>query len=167
MFQICFFFFACSKCVSPHHQAPSRSFSEGLSLSFKIWNCRYIVKNKNQGRDLLGKLAQERNSKTVPMGMEMSVGDLLTTHKLKNTDATSHLHIDQRNIRSAAKIRWQCSSGVGDILTTQAQKFKTCFFCALNNGVNLTSANVSKSRCVICFNTLLPLIWRATPTNAY
>ncbi len=29
------------------------------------------------------------------MSMEISAGDLLTMHKLKNTDATSHLHIDQ------------------------------------------------------------------------
>ncbi len=36
------------------------------------------------------------------MGMEISAGDLLPTHKLKKMqeDATSHLHIDQRNIRS-------------------------------------------------------------------
>ncbi len=51
-----------------------------------------------------GKLAQEHNSKTAPMGMEISAGDLLTTHKLKNTDAISHLHINQRNIPSAAQI---------------------------------------------------------------
>ncbi len=51
-----------------------------------------------------GKLAQERNSKTAPMGVDISVGDLLTTRKLKNTDATSNLHIDQRNIPSAAQI---------------------------------------------------------------
>ncbi len=31
-----------------------------------------------------GKLARERNSKTAPMGVEMSAGDLLTTRKLKN-----------------------------------------------------------------------------------
>ncbi len=31
-----------------------------------------------------------------------SVGDLLTMRKLKNTDATSHLHIDQRNTPSRA-----------------------------------------------------------------
>ncbi len=36
------------------------------------------------------------------MGGEISAGDLLTMHKLKNTDATSH--IDQRNIPSAAQI---------------------------------------------------------------
>ncbi len=38
------------------------------------------------------------------MSVEMSAGDLLTTHKLKNADATSHLHIDQRNIPSVAQI---------------------------------------------------------------
>ncbi len=38
------------------------------------------------------------------MGGEISAGDLLTKHKLKNTDATSHLHIDWRNIPSAAQI---------------------------------------------------------------
>ncbi len=31
-------------------------------------------------------------------GVEIFVGDLQTTLKLKNTDTTSHLHIDQRNI---------------------------------------------------------------------
>ncbi len=51
-----------------------------------------------------GKLAREPNSKTVPMGGEISAGDLLTMHKLKNTDATSHLHIDQCNIPSAGQI---------------------------------------------------------------
>ncbi len=35
---------------------------------------------------------------------DIFVGDLLTMCKLKNTDATSHLHIDQRNIPSAAQI---------------------------------------------------------------
>ncbi len=33
---------------------------------------------------------QEPNSKTAPMAVENSVGDLQTTRKLKNTDATSH-----------------------------------------------------------------------------
>ncbi len=73
-----------------------------------------------------GKLAQERNSKTAPMCMEMSAADLLTPHKWKNTDTTSHLHIDQRNIPSAAQIslvankRSLSSSGVSDLLTTLA-----------------------------------------------
>lgn len=51
-----------------------------------------------------GKLARELNSKTAPMGVEISAGDLLTMHKLNNTDATSHLHIDQRNIPITAQI---------------------------------------------------------------
>ncbi len=38
------------------------------------------------------------------MGVNISAGDLLTMCKLKNTDATSHLHIDQRNLPSAAQI---------------------------------------------------------------
>ncbi len=50
---------------------------------------------------LNGKLAQERNSKTVQMGVEISAGDLLTTHKLKNT---ANLHFDQCNIPSAVQI---------------------------------------------------------------
>ncbi len=68
-----------------------------------------------------GKLARERNSKN------NSVGDLLTMRKLKNTDAISHLHIDQRNMPSAAQIiivaneQSRCSSGVGDLLMTQVQ----------------------------------------------
>ncbi len=33
-----------------------------------------------------GKLALERNSKTAPMSVEISAGDLLTMSKLKNTD---------------------------------------------------------------------------------
>ncbi len=45
---------------------------------------------------------QECNSKTAPMGGDI-LGDVLT-RKLKNTDATSHLHNDQRNILSAAQI---------------------------------------------------------------
>ncbi len=51
-----------------------------------------------------GKLARDHNFKTAPMGRDISAGDLITMHKLKNTDATSHLHIDQRNITSAAKM---------------------------------------------------------------
>ncbi len=51
-----------------------------------------------------GKLAWERDSKTALMGVEISTGDLLTTCELKDTDATSHLHIDQRNIPSVAQI---------------------------------------------------------------
>ncbi len=35
------------------------------------------------------------------MGGDISAGDLQTTRKLKNTDATSHLHIDP----SATQIR--------------------------------------------------------------
>ncbi len=50
------------------------------------------------------KLAWERNYKTAPMEGDIFVGDLLTMCKLKNTDATSNLHIDQRNIPSAAQI---------------------------------------------------------------
>ncbi len=38
------------------------------------------------------------------MGGKISAGDLLTMRKLKNTDATSHLHIDQCNIPSVAQI---------------------------------------------------------------
>ncbi len=38
------------------------------------------------------------------MGGEISAGDVLTMRKLKNTDATPHLHIDQHNIPSAAQI---------------------------------------------------------------
>ncbi len=38
------------------------------------------------------------------MGVDISAGDILTMCKLKNTDATSHLHIDQRNLPSAAQI---------------------------------------------------------------
>ncbi len=49
-----------------------------------------------------GKLAREPNSKTAPMGVEISAGDLLTMRKLKN--ATSHLHVDQCNIPSTAQI---------------------------------------------------------------
>lgn len=38
------------------------------------------------------------------MGLEISMGDLLTTHKLRNTNATSFLHIEQCNIPSAAQM---------------------------------------------------------------
>ncbi len=38
----------------------------------------------------MGKLAREHSSKTAPMSVEISAGDLLTTHKLKHTDATSN-----------------------------------------------------------------------------
>ncbi len=51
-----------------------------------------------------GKLAQERNSNKAEMGVDISVRDLLTMRKLKNTDVTSRLHIGQRNKASAAQI---------------------------------------------------------------
>ncbi len=47
---------------------------------------------------------RERNSKTAQTGVQISASDLLTTLKLKNTDVTSHLHIDQHNIPSAVQI---------------------------------------------------------------
>ncbi len=43
----------------------------------------------------------ESNSRTAPMGVEIYAGDLLSTNKLKNTDATSNLHNDQRNIEQS------------------------------------------------------------------
>ncbi len=43
------------------------------------------------------KLPREHNSEREPMGVEISAGDLLTTHKLKNTDATSHLQYISTN----------------------------------------------------------------------
>ncbi len=116
-----------------------------------------------------GKLAQERNSKTAPMCMEMSAADLLTTRKWKNTDTTSHLHINQRNIPSTAQISLVAnkqslsSSGASDLLTTLALNSLRRDFWGVNNGANtsnLTTAHVSKSCCVINFNTLLPYILR-------
>jgi len=43
--------------------------------------------SKYIGPDLQGKIVWERNSKKMQMGVESSACDLLTTHKLKNTDA--------------------------------------------------------------------------------
>ncbi len=73
------------------------------------------------------KLEQMRNSKTAQMDVGISAGELLTSRKLKNTDATSHLHIDQRNIPKAVQIsivankQSRCLSGAGDLLKTQVQ----------------------------------------------
>ncbi len=64
-----------------------------------------LVHNKLRASFKQGKLAREYNSKTAPMGGEISAGNLLTMRKLKNTYATSHLHIDQRNIPSTAQNR--------------------------------------------------------------
>ncbi len=78
------------------------------------------------------KLARDRNSKTAPMVVEISEGDLLTTHKLKNTETTSHLHIDQHNIPSAAQIsevankKCRCLLGVGTY-NTGAKYFDILF----------------------------------------
>ncbi len=48
---------------------------------------------------------RERNSKTAPMGGKFSASDLVTIRKLKNTDTTSHLLINQHNnIPSAPQI---------------------------------------------------------------
>ncbi len=79
-----------------------------------------------------GKLALERNSIKAPMGGENSVGDLLTRCTLKNTDATSYFHNDQRNLQRVAQIT-ACFN-------------KTCSVWALINAANtseLTIANVS------------------------
>ncbi len=38
------------------------------------------------------------------MGVNISAGNLMTMHKLKNTDATSNFHNDQCNLPSAAQI---------------------------------------------------------------
>lgn len=66
-----------------------------------------------------GKLAP---FKTVPVGEEISVCDLLTMRKLKNTDATSHLHINILNIPSSVQISAVANKAEsGDLLTTQAQ----------------------------------------------
>ncbi len=51
-----------------------------------------------------GKLAQDHNSKTAQMGVDISVADLLTTHKLNNIDTTSHFLNDLRNLPSAPQI---------------------------------------------------------------
>ncbi len=82
-----------------------------------------------------------RNYIKVQMGGESSVCDLLAMCALKNTDATSHSHNDQRNLPRITAC------------------YKTCFFWALNNGANtseLMSANLIKSSCVLHLNTLLP-----------
>ncbi len=67
--------------------------------------CSYQVENKQLWASFTkqGKFARERNTKQAPMGGEIYTSDLLTTLKLKNTEA-SHLHIDQHNIPSAAQI---------------------------------------------------------------
>ncbi len=80
-------------------------------------SCKHInpvVLNSSTGVPLLctfwasftkqGKLTRERYSKTALLSVEISAGDLLTMHKLNNTDATSNLHINQPNILSAAQI---------------------------------------------------------------
>ncbi len=48
-----------------------------------------------------GKLARESKSYTAKMAVEISAGDLIAMCKIKNTDATSHLHVDHCNIPSA------------------------------------------------------------------
>ncbi len=50
---------------------------------------------------LNGKLAREHNSKTTPMGGEISAGDLLTIRKLKNTDMSFTYRPTEHTKRSA------------------------------------------------------------------
>ncbi len=69
-----------------------------------FFNRRSIIMHYRASFTKQGKLARERNTKKAQMGGEISAGDLLKMHKLKNTDATSHLHINQRNITSAAQM---------------------------------------------------------------
>ncbi len=75
---------------------------ESNSVEFQGEKC-FLVKSFTKQ----DKLAWERNSKTAPMGVEI-LWKLrviyLQPRKLKNTDATSHLHVDQGNIPSAAQI---------------------------------------------------------------
>ncbi len=53
------------------------------------------------------------------MGVEIYAGDLLSTNKLKNTDATSNLHNDQRNIEQSQISKADGPSGVGDLQQAQ------------------------------------------------
>ncbi len=55
-----------------------------------------IILNLRASFTKQGKLARERISKTALMGVELSVSDLVTMHKLNNTDITSHLNIDTK-----------------------------------------------------------------------
>ncbi len=43
-------------------------------------------------------------SYTAKMAVKISAGDLIAMCKIKNTDATSHLHVDHCNIPSAEQI---------------------------------------------------------------
>ncbi len=49
-------------------------------------------------------LVKGHRAKTALMCVEISPGHLLKMHKLKNTCTTDNLHIDQRNVQSAAQI---------------------------------------------------------------
>ncbi len=98
------------------------------------------------------------------MDVDISAGDLPITCKLKNTDATSHLHIDQRNIPSSAQINVAANKliisahQVRVMYTKQGQnRLRHAFFGVINgaNTSNLTNANVSKLHCVNYFNTFL------------
>ncbi len=71
---------------------------------YKFTHIYTFVIVKMQFSAFRASFTKQGNSKTAPMGGEIYAGDLLTMHKLNNTDATCHLHIDQHNISSAAQI---------------------------------------------------------------
>ncbi len=84
-----------------------------------------------------GKLARACDSKTVPMDVDISAGDLLTTRKLKNRDTTSHFHNDQCNLPSAAQIILRiCSDWDRVLLAFQINEYLwkkiLCFYHALS-----------------------------------
>jgi len=99
-----------------------------------------------------------QSHKSADVSVKFSAGFTDDTHI--NTDTADHyFHNDQHNLPRAAQ-------------TTVASGLKHAFW-AINNGTDiseLTSANLSKSACMIHLNTLLTYIFefeRETPTNAY
>ncbi len=113
------------------------SYNCNVFFSYKSIQVAEILQKCRARFTKQGKLTRERNSKTALMCVEISACDLLTKRKLKNTDTTSHLHIDQSNTPSTGQISvvankqsW-CLSGAGDLLTTQAQLL-TCKWPKMN-----------------------------------
>lgn len=83
------------------------------------------------------------NLKKVPMGVEISAGDLIISKKTQ-----TQFHVPMMTNAIYHNFAAQMSAG-----------FKTCSFWALNraaNTITMVNAKLSKSHCVIYLNALFP-----------
>uniref|UniRef100_A0A8C1I2H0 Integrin subunit alpha 1 n=1 Tax=Cyprinus carpio carpio TaxID=630221 RepID=A0A8C1I2H0_CYPCA len=96
-------------------------------------------------------------TKQGPMGLEISVGDSLTNPKLKNTDATSHLHINQHNL----PMKENMTMGTTLVVNPDGSGFLACgpqygYMCGKQQYITGICSNVSSSFKVL--NSIAPTV---------